>query len=151
MSDSPVGAAVDEAFAIAEGLSRAEVEQRARQAFESANEIRARYRGLPDAGKRAAAVNRARAWAEILWHMDATEEPEFCGCLGDDIPPAIVRAIWAAWDWLMRVTWWLHVPAGVQAFRDILGAEPIAFYEWPDEHTTPQEDACTPTAGKSSP
>jgi hypothetical protein len=132
VSDSPVSTAVDEALAIAEGLSRTEVERRARQAFESANEIRARYRGLPDAGKRAAAVSRARTWAEILRHMDATEEMEFCGCLGDDTPPAIVRAVWTAWDWLARVTWWLHLPAGVRAFRDILGAEPIDFYQWPE-------------------
>ena len=39
VNDSPVHAAGEEALAIAEGLARAEVERRARQAFESANEI----------------------------------------------------------------------------------------------------------------
>lgn len=132
VSDSVVHAAGDEALAIAVGLARAEVEQRARQAFQSANDIRARHRGLPDAGKRAAAASRARTWAEILRHMDATGEPEFCGCLSGDIPPAFVRAVWAAWDCLARVTWWLNVPVVARAFRDVLGTGPITFYQWPE-------------------
>lgn len=133
MRDSPVWAAEDEVLAIAEGLRRAEVERRARQAFESANEIRARYRGLPDAGKRAAAVSRARTWAKILRHMDATGHAEFCGSLDDGTPPAIVWAVWAVCDWLALVTVWLNVPAVVRVFRDLLGAEPVTFYQWPPE------------------
>jgi hypothetical protein len=121
LNTSPFLAAEAEALVIAEGLPQAEVEQRARQAFEAANEIRARYRSLLDAEKRAGAVGRARAWAEILHHMDATGEPEFCGCLHDDTPPALVLAVWAAWDWLARCTCWLNVPVCVRAFRDVLG------------------------------
>jgi hypothetical protein len=132
MSDSPVRAAGQEALTIASGLPRAEVEQRARQAFESANEIRTRYRGLPDAGKRAGAVTRARTWADILRHMDATGESEFCGCICDDTPPAVVRAVWAAWDWLARHTSWLNVAVVVQACSDVLGSGPIDFYQWPE-------------------
>jgi len=133
VSDSLVHAAGEEALAIAEGLPRAEVERRARQAFESANEIRARYRSLLDAERRAGAVSRARTWAEILRHMDATGEPEFCGCLSDDVPPIVVRAIWAAWDWLAGATRWLNVPAVIQSFHDIAGASPIIFYEPPEQ------------------
>jgi hypothetical protein len=103
-----------------------------RQAFQSANDIRARHRGLPDAGKRAAAASRARTWAEILRHMDATGEPKFCGCLSGDIPPALVRVVWAAWDCLAGAAWWLNVPAVAQAFGDVFGAGPITFYEWPE-------------------
>jgi hypothetical protein len=132
VSDSVVHAAEDEALAIAGGLARAEVEQRARQAFQSANDIRARCRGLPDAGKRAAAASRARTWVEILRHMDATGEPEFCGRLSGDIPPAFVRAVWAAWECLARVTLWLNVPAVVRAFRDVFGVRAITFYQWPE-------------------
>ena len=150
MSDSPVWAAEDEVLAIADGLPRAEVEQRARQAFESANEIRARYRGLPDVGKRAAAVSRARTWAKILRHMDAIEHEEFCGSLGDDAPPAIVRAVWAAYDWLARVTCWLNVLAVVQAFRDLLGAEPVTFYQWPPEDSPEQDGQCAPARDQAS-
>lgn len=131
-SDSPVHAAGNEALVIADGLPRAEAERRARQAFQSANEIRARYRGLPDAGKRAAAVSRARTWAEILQHMDATGETEFCGCLDDDAPPVLVQFVWAAWDFLARLTSWLNVVAVLRAFRDVLGSEPITFYQWPE-------------------
>ncbi len=133
MSDSVTSAAEGEVLSIADGLPRAEVEQRARQAFESANEIRARYRGLPDTGKRAAAASRARTWAQILRHMDATGEPEFCGCLGDGTPPAFVRAVGAAYDWLARVTWWLNVAAYMRTFRDVLGADPITFYQPPGQ------------------
>jgi hypothetical protein len=50
-------------------------------------------------------------------------------------PPALVRAVWTAWDWLARLTWWLNVPACARAFRDVLGAEPITFYEPPDRRT----------------
>jgi hypothetical protein len=142
MSDSPVWAAEDEVLAIAEGLPRAQVEQRARQAFESANEIRARYRGLPDVGKRAAAVSRARTWAKVLLHMDAMGHEEFCGFLDDGTPPAIVRAVWAAWDWLALATCWLNLPAVVQAFRYLLGAEPVTFYQWPPEESPEQDGHC---------
>jgi hypothetical protein len=130
--DSVVHAVGDEALAIAGGLARAGVERRAQQAFQSANDIRARHRGLPDAGKRAAAASRTRTWAEILRHMDTTEEPEFCGCLSGDIPPAFVRAVWATWEWIARVTWWLNVPAVAWAFRDVFGAGPITFYQRPE-------------------
>jgi hypothetical protein len=97
---------------------------RVEQAFDSANEIHARYRGLPDMGRRAAAVSRARTWGDILRHMDAMEYTEFCGYLGDDTPPAVVRAVWAARDWLTRVTWWLNVSAGVRAFPTCSGPNP---------------------------
>jgi hypothetical protein len=132
VSDSIARAAEDEVLTIADGLPRAEVEQRARQAFESANEIRARYRSWMDAGKRSGAVRRARIWAEILQHMDATGEPEFCGCICDDIPPAVVRAVWATWDWLAGLARWLNVAAYVRAFRDVLGAGPVDFYQRPE-------------------
>jgi hypothetical protein len=49
-------------------------------ALASTNDIRARLRALPDTAKRAHAVSRAHAWADILRHMDRTAEPEFCGC-----------------------------------------------------------------------
>jgi len=132
VDDGPVQAAENEALAIADGLPRAEVERRARQAFQSANDIRARYRGLPDAGKRTAAVSRARTWAEILHHMDATEETEFCGCLDDDALPLVVQVVWAVWDFLAMLTSWLNVVAVIRAFQDVAGSEPITFYHWPD-------------------
>jgi hypothetical protein len=121
-----------EAITIATGLPRAEIEQRAQRAFESANDIRARLRGLPDTAKRAHAVSRARTWADILQHMDTTGEPEFCGCLHNGTPPIIVQAVWIAWDWLARLAWPLNVAALAQACRDVLGAEPITFYQWPE-------------------
>jgi len=133
VTENVARAAEGEVLAIADGLPRDRAEQRARQAFESANEIRGRYRGLPEVGKRAAAVSRARTWAQVLRHMDATGEPEFCGCTCDDTPPAVVRAVWAACDWLARVTWRLNLPGYVRAFRDLLGAEPITFYEPPEQ------------------
>jgi hypothetical protein len=124
--------AADEAITIAAGLSRAEVEQRARRAFESANGIRAHLRGLPDTAKRAHAVSRARTWADILHHMDTTGEEQFCGYPYDSTPPIIVRAVWIAWDWLAGPAWRLNVAALVRGFRDVLGAEPITFYQWPE-------------------
>jgi hypothetical protein len=132
LSDSVAREAEHEAITIATGLSRPEVEQRARRAFESANDIRARLRGLPDTAKRAQAVSRARTWAEILQHMDATGEPEFCGCLHDSTPPVVVRAVWIGWDWLARMAWPLNVAALARGFLDVLGAKPITFYEWPE-------------------
>jgi hypothetical protein len=133
ISDSITRAAEGEVLMIADGLPRADAEQRARQVFESANEIRARYRGLPDTGKRAAAATRARTWAKVLRHMDATGESHFCGSPRDSTPPALVQAVWAAWGWLGRLTCWLNVPACVRAFRDVLGADPITFYEPPEQ------------------
>jgi hypothetical protein len=97
VSDSITRQAQQETTSIAAGLARAEVEQRAQRAFESANDIRARLRGMPDTAKRAHAVSRAHAWADILPHMDRTGEPDFCGCPHDATPPAIARAAWAAW------------------------------------------------------
>ena len=135
MNDNLAREATDEAITIAAGLPRAEVEQRAQRAFESANDIRARLRGLPDTAKRADAVTRARTWADILHHMDATGEPQFCGCPYDHTPPAIVRAVWIAWDWLARLALLLNVAALAQGFRDVLGAEPITFYQWPEPGT----------------
>jgi len=136
VDDSPVRTAQDEALAVADGLPRPEIERRARLAFQSANDIRARYRGLPDAGKRAAAVSRARTWAEILHHMDDTEETEFCGCLDDDNPPLVVQVVWAVWEFLAMLTSWLNVVAVLRAFRDVVGSEPITFYEWPETTET---------------
>jgi hypothetical protein len=142
-----------EAIAIAAGLCRAEVEQRARRSFESANDIRARLRGLPDTAKRAQAVSRARTWADILQHMDATGEPEFCGCPHDHTPPAVVRAVWIVWDRLAGLALLLNVAALARGFRDVLGAEPITFYEWPDpppDIGPTQPPAQTPTAAPNS-
>jgi hypothetical protein len=132
LSDSVARQASREAITIATGLPRAEIEQRAQRAFESANDIRARLRGLPDTAKRAQAVNRARTWADILQHMDATGEPQFCGCLHDGTPPIVVRAVWVAWDWLARLAWPLNVAALAQAYRDVLGVKPITFYQRPE-------------------
>jgi hypothetical protein len=132
VSDSVARQAADEAITIATGLSRAEAEQRARHAFDSANDIRARLRGLPETAKRAQAVNRARTWADILQHMDTTGEAEFCGCPHDGTPPVVVRAVWIVWDWLARMAWLLNVAALARGFRDVLGAEPITFYQWPE-------------------
>ncbi len=100
MSGNVTRVATREAVAIAVGLPRAEIDQRARGAFESANDIRARLRGLPDTAKRAHAVSRARTWADILVHMDGTGEEEFCGHLCDNTPPLVAWAAWIAWDWL---------------------------------------------------
>jgi hypothetical protein len=147
LSDSLAREAEHEAITIATGLSRAEIERRARNAFESANEIRARLRGLPDTAKRAQAVSRARTWAEILQHMDATGETEFCGCPHDDTPPAVVRAVWIAWDWLAGLVWPLNVAALIRGFRDVLGAEPITFYQWPEPPPGTGPTPATRTAG----
>ena len=64
--------------------------------------------------------------------MDGTGEPQFCGCLHDGTPPAVVRAVWIAWDWLAGLALLLNVAALARGFRDVLGAEPITFYEWPE-------------------
>jgi hypothetical protein len=141
--------AAREVTGIAAGLSRAEVEQRARQSFASANDIRARLRGLPDTAKRADAVSRARTWADILWHMDGTGEPQFCGCIHDSTPPAVVRAVWIVWDWLAGLALLLNVAALARGFRDVLGAEPITFYQWPEPApgTGPAPAASAASAG----
>jgi hypothetical protein len=149
LSDSLAREAEHEAITIATGLSRAEIEQRARNAFESANDIRARLRGLPDTAKRAQAVTRARTWAEIIQHMDTTGEPEFCGCPHDGIPPAVVRAVWIAWDWLAGMAWPLNVVALARGLRDLLGAEPITFYQWPEQPPGIEPTPVTDTAGAS--
>jgi hypothetical protein len=129
VSDSITREAARETAAIAAGLSRAEAGQRAQRAFDSANDIRARLQGLPDIAKRAHAVSRARAWAEILQHMDSTEEPEFCGCARDRTPPAVARAAWAAWDWLAGLARLLSPATWAQVMRDLLGTEPVTFYQ----------------------
>jgi hypothetical protein len=149
LSDSVAREAEHEAITIAAGLSRAEVEQRARNAFESANDIRARLRGLPDTAKRAQAVSRARTWADILHHMDTTGETEFCGCPHDNTPPIVVRAVWIMWDWLARTAWPLNVVALARGFGDVLGAEPITFYKWPEPPpgTKPAPGAAVTGAG----
>lgn len=59
-------------------------------------------------------------------------QPEFCGCPHDHTPPAVVRAVWIVWDWLAGVAWPLNVVGLVRDFRDVLGAEPITFYESPE-------------------
>lgn len=132
MSDSVAREAAREAIMIAAGLPRAEVEQRAQRAFESANDIRARLRGLPDTAKRVQAVSRARTWADILQHMDATGEGEFCGCPHDSTPPIVVRAVWILWGWLAGRARLLNPAALARAYRDVLGAQPITFYQWPE-------------------
>jgi hypothetical protein len=128
VSDSAAHDAAGEAVAIATGLP-APRSRRARQAFEAASDARARLRGLPDTAKRAHAVTRARAWADILAHMDATGEPEFCGCPHEPAPPAAVRAALTAWDWLARSLWFLNLAAMIQACRDALGADLVTFYQ----------------------
>ncbi len=87
MSGNVTRDAAREALAIATGLPRAQIDQRAQQAFDSANDTRARLRGLPDTAKRAHATARARTWADILRHMDQTGEGEFCGHPCDNTPP----------------------------------------------------------------
>jgi hypothetical protein len=141
----------DEAITIAAGLPRAEVEQRAQRAFDSANDTRARLRGLPDTAKRAHAVTRARTWADILQHMDATGEPQFCGYPYDPTPPAVVRAVWIAWDWLARQALLLNVAALIQGLRDVLGAEPITFYQWPEPPPGIEPTPATREAGAGTP
>jgi hypothetical protein len=136
VSDSITTEAAHEAASIAAGLPRADVEQRASRAFESANDVRARLRGLPDMAKRAHAVSRAHAWADILAHMDRTGEPEFCGCPHDATPPAIARAAWAAWDWLAALARLLSPFAWEQAIRDLFGTEPVTFYHQPQPTPT---------------
>ena len=138
MSGNVTRDATREAVAIAVGLPRAEIDQRARGAFESANDIRARLRGLPDTAKRAHAVSRARTWADILVHMDGTGEEEFCGHLCDNTPPLVARAAWIAWDWLTGLLWPLNLAALVRAFRDVTGAKPITYYKPPHQDTESQ-------------
>jgi hypothetical protein len=147
LSDSLAREVEHEAITIAIGLSRAEIEQRARNAFDSANDIRARLRALPGTAKRAQAVTRARVWAEILQHMDTTGEPEFCRCPHDGMPPIVVRAVWIAWDWLARMAWPLNVAALTRGFRDLLGAEPITFYQWPEPPPGIEPAPVAPAAG----
>lgn len=118
MSDTRDG--ITEAIMIAEGRSRAEVEQRARTAFAAANDIRARYQSILDVEKRGMAVSRARTWADILCHMDRTGEPVFCGDPWDNS----LRA---------RLAVWRGVAEFVQAWRDIVGTSPVTFYEFPGD------------------
>jgi hypothetical protein len=132
VSDNVARAAEGEVLAIAEGLPTT------RPSSAPGRPSRPRARSAP-------ATGACPTWAsmrpsagpgpgQVLRHMDATGEPEFCGCTCDDAPPpAFLRAVWAANDWLARATWWLNVPGYVRAFRDLLGAEPITFYEPPGQ------------------
>jgi hypothetical protein len=148
MSGNVTQDAAREAVTIAAGLPRAEIDQRARQAFDSANDIRARQRGLPDTAKRAHSTARARTWADILRHMDQAGEGEFCGHLCDNTPPAIARAAWIAWDWLAGVLWPLNIAAIARAAGDVLGARPITYYKPPRHDPTPREPAGNATPGQ---
>jgi hypothetical protein len=145
MSGNVARDAAREALAIATGLPRAEIDQRAQQAFDSANDTRARLRGLPDTAKRAHATARARTWAGILRHMDQTGEGQFCGHPCDTTPPAIARAAWITWDWLASVLWPLNIAAIARAARDVLGARPITYYKPPRRDTANHHG---PTPGK---
>jgi hypothetical protein len=60
------------AFSIAEGMGRDEIERRARQVFSHANECRARYTSGPDLAKRNAAIQQALAWRNILRYLGKT-------------------------------------------------------------------------------
>ena len=42
--------------------------------------------------------------------------------------PPSCRAVWVLWD---RLAVLLNVAALARGFRDVLGAEPIVFYQWP--------------------
>jgi hypothetical protein len=152
MSGNMTQEATREAVTIATGLPRAEIDQRARQAFDSANDTRARLRGLPDIAKRAHATARARTWADILRHMDQTGEDQFCGHPCDTTPPAIARAAWITWDWLADVLWPLNIAAIARAASDVFGARPITYYKPPctDSHhdSTPSEPADNATPGQ---
>jgi hypothetical protein len=152
LSDSVVDEAAHQAIAIAAGLPRAEVEQRAQRAFDSANDIRARLRGLPDTAKRAQAASRARTWAEILQHMDSTGEEEFCGYPYDGgTPPAVVRAVWIMWDWLAGYAQLLNVAAVARACQDVFGAKPITFYHWPEPPAGVESAPAARAAGVGTP
>jgi hypothetical protein len=116
--------AAAEVRAIADGLSREAIDQRARQAFDWANECRARYQSILDVSKRSVAVRKAFAWAEILDWLDETGETAFSDAeFGERQGPSRGQAA-AGW---LKLFWF---PGWVRAWRVIFGTEPIVFYEW---------------------
>jgi hypothetical protein len=58
----------------------------------------------------------------------------------------VVRAVWAFWDWLTWVAWPLNLAALAQAYRDVLGAEPITFYQWPEPPPGTEPEPAAPAA-----
>ena len=48
-----------------------------------------------------------------------------------------MRAVWILWDWLAGLAGLLNVAALARGFRDVLGAEPITFYQWPEPPPDP--------------
>jgi hypothetical protein len=43
-----------------------------------------------------------------------------------------VRVVWDVWDFVVALVSWLNVAAVARAFSDVLGSEPITFYQWPE-------------------
>jgi hypothetical protein len=155
VSSAPLDAIWDEVVDIADGRPRAEIEQRARQAFTAANDARARLDTFWEIDTRREWTTRADTWAEILRHMDDTGETTFCGCpCGccqcpchgdcDDscLPPRRLRDLLRSLPTL-PADLALLLPQAIQIFRQGLredyGTTPVEFYHFPDNPgTTPE-------------
>jgi hypothetical protein len=122
----------DEVFSIAEDRSREDCFRRARQAFDFANERRARFTSILDTPKRLDAVTQAVYWAEIAWFLDVTaaeaftmagyeEETAPCGCLWHRASAPLRHAL----GFLNLRGWYASLSAA-------FGTKPIEFYELPD-------------------
>jgi hypothetical protein len=104
----------------ADGMSRADCVARARAALDHANWCRTAYPGVLKAETRNPAVNRARAWEDVLWYLNKTGAEAF----SEEGSRQYQKAPWwKLWGWATMVNpvgWW-------QAFTDVFGSRPIAF------------------------
>jgi hypothetical protein len=114
----------DETLTIADGRTRADVTARATQAFDWANECRARYTSILDLTKRAGAVSQAAAWASILEHMDAEGADVFSRDEYNAVKTPLRDRLLAP----------LHAPGNfVRSWKFLMSSRPVAWYEPPRE------------------
>jgi hypothetical protein len=114
--------AMDEIFSIAEGLSRADIEPRARQAFAHASKCRAAYSVIHGIDERTRAASYAVSWAAILEYFDLSGAAGFSKDAYDELdgtPRMRVLTVLAFFD----------VFAWFGSFRVIWGSKPVAFYK----------------------
>jgi hypothetical protein len=120
--ENPATEFMDEVFSIAEGLSRADVEPRARQAFAHANKCRAAYSVFRGFSERTRAISYAVAWGAILDYFDISGAAVFSKDAYDRLDKSIQRRI-------INALSFFDVPEWVRIIRTTWGSKPVTFYK----------------------
>jgi hypothetical protein len=119
-----VASAVDEIYSIAEGLSRTDVEPRARRAFAYANKCRAAYPvwDIQNLNGRMRAISYATIWSAILDYFDISGAESFSKAAYDKLDNSPRRRV-------INALAFFDVPGWIAAVRVTWGSKPVVFYE----------------------